>query len=171
MARGSRKRSRKISQRNHLVALRGRHQNRFLGDSLHAVITVVVPVAEENEIVVVALPPSNVPEESGRERSLFLEPSKLVIRLVFSEKHLLRDAPEAIRVTRPAHFESAHRDPVHSIDPRGVLVLPGDVVPRAGGQNLDVVRPREMLRHQPAMGLCASVDVLAVPLDYEGQTK
>ena len=51
--------------------------------------------------------------------------------------------------------------------PSGVLVLPGDVVLRAGRQHLDLVLRREPLGDQPAVVLGSAEDLGAVALDDE----
>ena len=64
--------------------------------------------------------------------------------------------------------EAADRDAADAVGAFGILVLPGDVVARAGRQHFDVVLRGEPLGDEPAEVLGSAEDLGAVALDDEG---
>src|SRR5262249_29059838 len=70
-------------------------------------------------------------------------------------------------VTRLRRREPADGDAADPIGALGIFVLPGDVVLRAGGQDVDIVRRRQTLGDEAAQMLRSAEHLGAVPLDDE----
>ena len=76
-----------------------------------------------------------------------------------------RRSPRSCAAARPGSAARGGRPP--SVGPGLVVVLPGQVVDRAGGQHLDLVRARQPLRDPARVQLRPADDLLAVALDDE----
>ena len=77
---------------------------------------------------------------------------------------------ERLDVARARVGEAPHRHAAQPVGAFGVLVLPGDVVARAGRQHVDLVPLGQPLGDQPAVVLGAAEDLGAVALNDEGDS-
>ncbi len=126
-----------------------------------------VEIGEEDHRVVLAMVPVEVLEQRRRPRALLLQPRHLVFARMRIIEDPVRILVETVDVAGARILEAPHRDAADPIVALGILVLPGHVVARAGGQHFDVVLGREPLGNQPAVILGAAENFGAVSLDDE----
>ena len=128
-----------------------------------------VEIGEENQDVVLAGDcRSRYSMQRRAPRALLLQPLHLVLARVLVVEDPLRVAVEGVDVARLRVGKPADRDAADAVGALRVLVLPGDVVLRAGGQHFDLVPRREPFGDQAAVILGSAEDLGAVTLDDEG---
>ena len=113
--------------------------------------------------------PAQVVDQRGTPGPLLLQPLHLVGAAVRVVEDPFRVLVERREIARPRVREAPHRDPAHAIGSFRVLVLPRDVVARAGGQHLDLVLLGEPLGDEAAVVLGSAEDLGAVALDDESE--
>jgi hypothetical protein len=128
-----------------------------------------IEIGEEDQRVELLVAACQVIEQRRAPRPLLRQPLHLVVAGVGVVEDPIRQAVERVDVAGPRGRESPHGDPAHAVGPLGILVLPGDVVARAGGQHLHLVTLREPLCDQTAAVLGSAEDLRAVALDDEGE--
>src|SRR5437868_2637985 len=84
-------------------------------------------------------------------------------------ENLVRSLGEDLDVALVVYREAMNGNTVELTFARPVLIMPGDVIARAGGQNVDVGMAGEMFRDVAGMQLRATVDVGAVSLHDDGE--
>ena len=170
-ARAPRNTGAKDRQADRRIALGRRHEHGLVGHRARAVPRVVVAVAEEDEEVELAGRPLDVPDERRARRALR---SRASAARRASEcgcsKTELRAAAELDRccaAARPGNRRTLM--PLTVVVARRQLVLPGDVVARAGREHFDVGVPREALGDVSGVQFGAAADVRAVALNDNRQ--
>src|SRR5207244_3921872 len=114
--------------------------------------------------------PPQVLDERRAPRSLLFQPFHFVGAVVRVGVYPLGVAIERIEIARQRIGEAPHHDPADAVRSFWIVVLPRDVVPRAGREHLDVVLRREPLSKQPAQMLRSAQNLGAVALDDEGDS-
>ena len=149
--------------------MRGRHEERALGNERQAKDSRVVDVREEEHVVVVASAFEEEFEELRRVRALRVDERALVLeRVSLAEGAALvqLEIPRARALDREASDGHA----VHLIESRGEVALPREVVRRVRGRDLDREVRSEALHHGTCMGL-GPAGYVAVPLHDDEQAR
>ena len=141
------------------VALGGGDENGLRGRGPNAVVRVVVPVAEEDEVVVGRGGPAEPAHERRTRGSLGPQPPELVCEGVHAFEDVRRAAPELPRVAFPPHREAVHDETVDLVGTGRQLVAPRNVVAGARSENLDLRMPVEALRDVSRVELRPTVEV------------
>src|SRR6187402_70731 len=84
-------------------------------------------------------------------------------------EHAIRPSSEHVRIAGLIDPESSYRYVVDCFGARLVFVAPGNVVPGARGQHVDVGVLRQMLGDVTGVQLCAAVDVGAIALHDDSE--
>ena len=126
-----------------------------------------VEVGEEDQDVVLLLVALEVLEQRRAPRPLLPQPLDLVVAGVRAGEDPLRVAVEGLDVAGARVGEPPDGDAADAVGAFGILVLPGDVVLRAGREHFDLVLGGEPLGDEPAVILGAAEDLGAVALDDE----
>ena len=106
-------------------------------------------------------------DQARTRRSLAPQPRQLGRNRMRRLEDLRGPLTKLFGVAFAADRKPPDRDTVHPLDPGVELVAPGDVVGRAGRQNLALGVSREVLSDIPGMQLGAAVQLGAVALDDE----
>ena len=132
-------------------------------------VGVVIAVAEEEEVIDLWSILFDVPDERRTRRPLGIEPLQLVeIRVLLLEDALGARGKE-LHVPLAIDREALDRDPVDGLRAGRIVVVPGDVIARAGRQHDDLRVRRQMLGDIARVQLSAAVDVGAIALHHDGQ--
>ena len=153
---------------NRFVALGRGHEHRARRRRSGAVIRVVVPVAEEDEEVVVGGVRGDVLRQRTARGSLSVDPAELVRQRMGLVEHTIRLLGEPVGIALPLHAKPPHRHAVDRLDAGGALVAPRHVVGRARRQHFDVGVPCEVFRDVAGVELRAAIDVRSISLDDDG---
>src|SRR5262245_2219078 len=156
-------------QANRRIAFGRGNQNRARRDGSHSVIRMVVPIAEEDEEVVVLRVRRHIVDESGTRGTFGVEPVEFVAQRVHLTEDAFRQPPERDRVALVLDAESAHHKVIDPLDTFWQLVLPRHVVDGARREDFDLGMPAKTLRNIPGVQLGTTVDGVTVPLDDESE--
>ena len=149
---------------NGRLVVRGGHQDGFVRRDLHAQHRWSVEVGEEDQHVVLILVAFDVLEQRRAPGPLLFEPLDFLVARVRVVEDPLGVAVERVNVPGARVGKTTHRDAAHAIRALRVVVLPGDVVLRAGGQHFDVMPGCEPFGNQPAVILGTAENLGAVTL-------
>src|SRR3954470_3782964 len=149
---------------NGRLVVRGGHQDGFVGRDPHSQHRWSVEVGEEDQHVVLILVAFDVLEQRWAPGPLLLEPLDFLVARVRVVEDPLGVAVERVNVSGARVGKTTDRDAAHAIRSFRVVVLPGDVVLRAGGQHFDVMPGCEPFGDQPAVILRAAENLGAVTL-------
>ena len=149
--------------------MRGRDEDAARRRDLEAEHRRRVEIREEDQDVVLLVVPPQVLDERRAPRPLLLQPLHLVGAAVRVVVDPLGVRVERVDVARARVREAPHGDAADAVGAFRVLVLPRDVVARAGRQHLDVVLRGEALGDEAAEMLGSAEDFRAVALDDEGE--
>ena len=152
-------------QADRRVALGGRDEDGARRGRTHAVVGVVVAIAEEQAVVVLAAVLGEVVDQGGRRRTFGVEPVQLVAERVRLLEDAIGPAPEEPRIALAFHAKPPHRHAVDRFDPGRQLVAPRHVVGGARRQDLDLGMLGEMFGDVARVELRAAVDRLSVALN------
>jgi hypothetical protein len=155
-------------QMNRGFVVGGRHQDRLVRRDSDAKHRRRVQIGEEDQDVVLLMVALQVFEQRGTPRSLLPEPLHLVIARVGRREDPFGVPVEDVDVALLRVCEPADGDAANAVGALGILVLPGDVVLRAGRQHVDLMLRREPLRYQAAVVLRSAEDLRSITLDDEG---
>src|SRR5258708_2531500 len=150
---------------NRRLVVRGRYEDRLVRRDADTQHPRRVQVCEEDQDVVLVLVSLEVVEERRAPRALLPEPRQLVVARMLRRKNPLGVAIEGVDIPLLRAREAPHGNAADSIRPLGILVLPRDVVLRAGRQDFHLVLRGEALGNQPAMVFGSAADLGAVALD------
>ena len=126
-----------------------------------------IQIREEDQRVIRPMVLLEIREQARAPRPLPLQPFLLVRRRMVVVEYPVGVFIERLQVPRAVVRETSYG---HSADPvfaLPVLVFPGDVVARAGGQHIHLMPAGEPLGDQPAVILGAAEYLRAVALDDE----
>src|SRR4051812_22870392 len=149
---------------NGRLVMRGGHQDGFVGRDPRPQHRWSVEVGEEDQHVVLILVAFDVLEQRWAPGPLLLEPLDFLVARVRVVEDPLGVAVERVNVSGARVGKTTDRDAAHAIRSFRVVVLPGDVVLRAGGQHFDVMPGCEPFGDQPAVILRAAENLGAVTL-------
>src|SRR5437868_10089482 len=108
-------------------------------------------------------------DQRGTPGTLLLQPVELIVSRVRVVENPVRVTVERGDVAGSLVREPSDRDAADPVGPLGILVLPGDVIARAGRQHFHLVLRREPLGNQAAVKLRAAQDFGTVTLNDEGE--
>ena len=109
------------------------------------------------------------PDQFRTEGALFLNPFFFfLIRMGRIGKHPVRDPVKTFLVTFTLHRKAFYPHTGDHFLSRGIVVLPGDIVQRAGCVHRHVIPGSHPFRKLPAVQFSAAVDFQSVPLAYKG---
>src|SRR5688572_1564243 len=129
---------------------------------------VIAEGPEQYGVVAAAMLPQMI-EQTGYRRPVLAKPFLLVGAWRLAVEDLLAQRPELVQAPLARDGEPDHMHRAICRFACRILVVPGDVIARAGGENGDVVRGSQPLPELPAVQLRAAGDVGAVALNDESE--
>ncbi len=130
---------------------------------------VVVAIAVEEEEVEPVLRALHRPHEVGREGPILAHPGFFFRPAVVVVEDDVAQGGKHPGVASALHGEAVDGQTVDLAPAFRIVVAPLEVIEGAGGEDLDVVAPRQALGQEPAVHLGSPVHLETVALDDEGE--
>src|SRR5438552_11935443 len=149
--------------------VRQRNEQRLVPDQRKSEIRGRVEIRDEDEGAVLLPVRLQVFEQIRRPRTLLPHPRLLVrdAQLALPRAHGFGESVERVDVAEALHRKAPDAKFAHPFFARRVVVLPGHVIERAGGQHFHLQVLGEPLRHHPAEELRSTVHLQAAALHDE----
>src|SRR5438067_2498328 len=109
---------------NRFVALGRGHEHRARRRRSGAVIRVVVPVAEEEEVIVLGRAPRDELDQRPARWTFRINPRELVPNRMALLEHVLRSTAEPVGIALPLHAKPPHRHARDRLHAGGALAAP-----------------------------------------------
>jgi len=151
------------------VAFRRRHEYGLRREAPREMKSEIVAIAEQQEEVVACRVACGMADERRARRAFAVEPVEFVLEGMRPLEHSNGSAPEFVGMPLAVDRKPEHTNAVDLLLARGELVPPGDVIARAGGEDIHSHAARQPLGDITSVELGAAIDVGAVPLDDDRQ--